>query len=211
VKAVRLKQPKGTLSQPYFDEKELRKTVNRRLGPFVEPLQVIEPGVQIGPKRESKGFVAEVFTRRLLDGEVGQHLVIHDSSKRVLHGRTVQTAPDAANTTGSSGVDLLVGFLQQKFPGQWESWGIYNFKHIAGSSTWSDHSYVNHNANPPWCGRAIDVHPHSIAIGDQIEAAAKAEPALVAVTRYILWRGVPDHYPGHLHFSFEDAGAPGSC
>jgi hypothetical protein len=209
MKAVRLKRPVGTLSQPYFEEKELRKTVNRRLGPFVEPLQIVEPGVQIGPKRESKGFVAEAFTRRLLAGEVGQHLVIHDSTKRSLHGRTVQTAPDAANTTGSPGVDLLVGFLLQEFPGQWDSYGVYSFRHIASSSTWSDHAYVNHAAG--WCGRAIDIHPHTIAIGDAIEAAAKAEPTLVAVTRYILWRGVPDHYPGHLHFSFEDAGAPGSC
>jgi hypothetical protein len=209
MKGVRLKRPNGTLSQPYFEQKALRTSVNRRLAKFVEPLQIVEPGVAIGPKRESKGFVAEAFTRRLLAGEVGQHLVIHDSSKLSLHGRTVQTAPDTANTTGSPGVDLLVGFLSQQFPGQWESWGIYVLKHISGSSTWSDHAYVNHAER--WCGRAIDIHPHSIAIGDAIEAAAKAEPALVAKTRYILWRGVPDHYPGHLHFSFEDAGAPGSC
>lgn len=208
MKAVRLKRPVGTLSEPYFDKDALRKTVNRRIGKFVEPLQIVEPGVEIGPKRESKGFVAEAFTRRLISGDVGLHLVIHDSTKRTLHGRTVETQPDAANTTGSPGVDLLVGFLNQEFTNQYENWGIFNQRHIANSSIWSDHAYVQRGQ---WCGRAIDIHPHSIAIGDAIEAAVKAEPALAADLRYVLWRGVPDHYPGHLHFSFEDGGAPGGC
>lgn len=211
MRAVRLKRPNGTLSDPYFDEKPLRQSVNRRLGRFTAPLHIEEPGVETGPKKTSKGEIADRFTRRLINGEPGLHLIVRDDTDRRLHGRTVETAPEPANTSGSPGVDLLVGFLNQILPGQWESWGCYVYKHISGSSTWSDHAYVNPNANPSWCGRALDVHPHSIAIGDQIEAKVKAEPALAAKLRYVLWRGVPDHYPGHLHFSFEDGGYPGYC
>jgi hypothetical protein len=211
IKAVRLKRPAGTLSKPYLREDELRKAVNARLVKFDEPYHIEEPGVSTGPEKMSKGEIADRFVRRLLTGDVGLHLVINDDFHRHLHGRTVETAPDSANTTGSPGVDLLVGFLNQNFAGQWEQWGIYNFKHISGSTTWSDHAYVNKAANPPWCGRAIDVHPDSVAIGDAIYAAATSEPAIKARLRYCLWRGYADHYPGHLHFSFEDAGAPGSC
>lgn len=210
MKAVRLKRHDGTLSKPFFDEQALRRSVNARLHHFVEPMNIVEPGVVVGPKK-NRGEIAARFTQHLITGDVGLHLVVQDASDKRLHGRTVQTAPTPANTTGSPGVDLLVGFLNQVFPGQWESWGCYVYKHISGSSTWSDHAYVNPAAQPPWCGRAIDVHPHSIAIGDDIETRAKAEPSIAHELRYILWRGVPDHFPGHLHFSFEDGGYPGAC
>lgn len=212
MRAVRLKRPEGTLSRPYFDEVTLRKSVNARLIHLDEPLNISEPGVDVGPKR-NRGEIAQRFTHRLITGNVGLHLVVNDAGDKHLHGRTVETSPEPANTSGSPGVDLLVGFLNQVFPGDWESWGCYVYKHISGSNppVWSDHAYVNPNANPSWCGRAIDIHPHSDAIGDAIEAAAKAEHSIASELRYILWRGVPDHFPGHLHFSFEDGGYPGSC
>lgn len=211
MEAVRLKKPAGALSKPIFDRSALRKSVNVRLAPFDVPLQIIEPGVRVGPKKMAKGLIAERFTNKLYGGDVGLHLFVRDAHNRTLHGRHVETAPTPANTSGSPGVDLLVGFLMQQFPDQWESWGCYVYKHISGSSTWSDHAYVNPNAHPTWCGRALDVHPHSIAIGDAIYNAVTNEPALKAKLRYVLWRGVPDHYPGHLHFSFEDGGYPGRC
>jgi len=211
MEAVRLKKPSGTLSKPFFDHDLLRRSVNSRLENFEVPLNIVEPGVKVGPKKMSKGLIAERFTNRLFAGDVGLHLFVRDLHNRTLHGRHVQTDPTPANTAGSPGVDLLVGFLNQVFKGQWESWGCYVYKHISGSTTWSDHAYVNSNANPSWCGRALDVHPYTIAIGDAIYEAVLAEPALKAKLRYVLWRGVPDHYPGHLHFSFEDGGYPGAC
>jgi hypothetical protein len=208
MEAVRLKKPVGALSDPYFDEHALRKSVNMRLKKFEAPMRIIEPGVEIGPERTSKGEVSEKFTKRLLAGKVGLHLLVRDLHGRQLHGRHVETDPTPANTTGSPGVDLLVGFLNQVFPSQWESWGCYVYKRISGTNTFSDHAYVQPGK---WCGRALDVHPHTIPIGDAIEAAVKGEPALARDLRYVLWRGVPNHYPNHLHFSFEDGGYPGSC
>jgi len=211
VEAVRLKKPSGVLSKPFFDKGELRKSVNGRLLKFDIPLQIIEPGVRVGPKKQSKGLIAERFTNKLYGGDTGLHLVVRDAHNRTLHGRHVETDPTPANTSGSPGVDLLVGFFYQTFPNQWESWGNYVYKHISGSSTWSDHAYVNPNANPSWCGRALDVHPHTVAIGDAMLAAALNEPAIKAKLRYVLWRGVPDLCPGHQHWSFEDGGYPGGC
>lgn len=207
MRAVRLKRPSGKLSPPIFDEAILRRAITMRWKPLVAPIRIDEPGVSIGPER-GKPEAKKRFIARLMHEPVGTHLVARDSSHRVVHGRVVQTDPKPADTSGSHGVDLLVGFLNQVFPGQWESWGVYVYKHISGSSTWSDHAYVS---IPYWCGRAIDIHPHSVAVGDAIEAAAKAESAIADRLRYVLWRGVPDHYPGHLHFSFEDGGAPGRC
>lgn len=207
MKAVRLKRPSGSWSPPIVDEKVLHRSVVARLRPLDGPFVISEPGIGEGPPR-TKAEAVDRFTARLLTSPVGTHLQVRNKAEQGIHGRVVETAPDAANTSGSPGVDLLVGFLNAEFAGQWQQWGIYVYKHIAGSGTWSDHSYVSRGH---WCGRAIDVHPNSIAIGDAIVAKATAEPTIAAKLRYVLWRGVPNHYPNHIHWSFDDAGAPGSC
>jgi hypothetical protein len=170
------------------------------------PVHLSEDGEDWGPDLD-RGTGTDRLLTKLQGSQTGHAFRLWNKDKKGVHARVVEVAPEAANTGGSPGVDLLVGFLDEEFTNQWSSLGIYVYKHIAGSGTWSDHSYVGSG----WCGRAIDVHPASIAIGDAIQAKATAEPTIVAKLRYVLWRGVPNHYPGHLHFSFEDGGAPGSC
>lgn len=206
MKAVRLKRPNGTWSPPIYDEAPLRKSITLRLKPLDGPFQITEPGVGTGPKLITKTAIDRT-TNRLLVENPGTHLLTRNAAGKGVHGRVVETQPEPANTQGSPGVDLVVGWLNAEFHGQWEAWGIYVYKHIAGSSSWSDHSYVNNPAH--WCGRAIDVHPQTMAIGDLIKAKAMAEPAIANALRYLLWR-VPDHYD-HLHFSMDDPGSPGRC
>jgi hypothetical protein len=176
--------------------------------PLVGPFIIVEPGVGAGPRR-SKMESINRYVERLTHEPIGTHLIVKNNEQKGVHGRVVEAAPEPANTSGSPGVDLVVGWLNDQFPGRWENWGCYVYKHIAGSGTWSDHAYVNKNVNPPWCGRAIDVHPDSMGTGDMIKAAAMTEPAITSRLRYLLWR-VPDHYD-HLHFSLDDPGAPGLC
>lgn len=206
MRGVRLKRPNGTWSPPIFDEDPLRKSVKKRLAPLDGPFVIVEPGVGEGPALV-KMEAADRFVNRMMKEPVGTHLKVQNLADKGVHGRVVEVAPSPANTSGSPGVDIVVGFLNAEFSGKWEAWGIYVYKHIAGSSTWSDHSYVNNPAN--WCGRAIDVHPASMSIGDTIKSRVMAENSITSRLRYLLWR-VPDHYD-HLHFSMEDPGSPGRC
>lgn len=205
MKAVKLKRPNGTWSPPIVREDELERSVRKRLHLLDGPFTITQPGVSSGPPRP-KMEAAERFSARLWAGEVGLHLLCQNEANKGVHGRVVESAPTPVNTMGSPGVDLLVGFLNAQFPGRWEQWGIYVYRHIAGSSTWSDHAYVS---RPNWCGRAIDIHPDTMTVGDLIKATVQKEPAIMNRLRYVLWR-VPDHYD-HLHFSFDDGGAPGRC
>jgi hypothetical protein len=156
-----------------------------------------------------KGTGTERLIKRAVAADIGYHSGLRNPNNKGVLLRVVQDTPQPANTSGSPGVDIVVGWLNEEFAGKWESWGVYVYKHISGTSTYSDHSYVNHNVRPEWCGRAIDVHPVSMSVGDEIKAAALGEESIVANLRYLLWR-VPDHYD-HLHFSMDDVGAPGSC
>lgn len=208
MRGYRVRRPNGTwVPRPILDDAALERTTHRRMAKVDGPVRLHENGGAPGPWLD-RGTGTDRFLAKVERGDVGLAASVLNKDGKGVEARVVQVAPTPADTAGSPGVDLLVGFLNAQFGGQWESWGCYVFKHIAGSSTYSDHAYV---LRPKWCGRALDVHPHSIAIGDAIHAAAIAEPAIAAKLRYVLWRGVPNHYPGHLHFSFDDGGAPGRC
>jgi hypothetical protein len=205
MRAIRLKRPNGSWAPPIFDEAPLRRSIHARLRDLEGPFTITEPGVGSGPPRP-KGEATERFTNRLQTGHIGLHLQLRNKDDKGIHGRVAETEPTPANTSGSPGVDVVVGFLNATFPGRWEQWGIYSFRNIAGTNTYSDHAYVK---RPLWCGRAIDCHANTMATGDEIKKAALSEKAITSRLRYLLWR-VPNHYD-HLHFSLDDDGAPGSC
>jgi hypothetical protein len=207
MRAYRLKRPNGTWTPP-IDEQDLDRSVHRRAKVLVGPVRLRENGGKPGVLRTVPAGVDKQL-RKAHEGNVGYHSGLLNANGKGILLRVVEDRPQPANTSGSPGVDIVVGFLNAHFAGQWESWGVYVYKNISGSSTPSDHSYVNHNVRPEWCGRAIDVHPHSMLIGDQIKAAVMGEEAIVSNLRYLLWR-VPDHFD-HLHFSMDDPGAPGAC
>jgi hypothetical protein len=207
VRAYKLQRPNGTWGDPVLSDRDLEVSVHRRMGRIDGPVHLSEDGGPWGP------FIARgTGTDRLLTkttaADEGHAFRLWNKAGKGVHVRVVNAALVPADTTGSPGVDLMVAFLNANFQGRWSSLGIYVYKRISGSSTWSDHSFVSPGH---WCGRAIDVHPSSIAIGDAIVAQGSAEPAIAARLRYVLWRGVPNHYPGHIHWSFDDGGAPGSC
>jgi hypothetical protein len=178
--------------------------------PLDGPVRFRENGGEAS-KLLDKGTGTERLLKRAIEEEVGYRSSVENTNQKGVHLRVVQDKPLPENTMGSPGVDLVVGFMDDMFTGHWESWGCYVYKHIAGTNTYSDHSYVNHNVRPEWCGRAIDIRPDpfSYTLGDSIKAAILGEESIVANMRYLLWR-VPDHYD-HIHVSMADPGAPGAC
>lgn len=75
------------------------------------------------------------------------------------------------------------------------SMGIFNCRHIAGSLSWSQHAWSN---GLDFVVRNSTGH-NDIEAMDHIVAACREEPYIAQV----LWRGVPNHYPGHAHLSGE--------
>ncbi len=210
MRAYRLKRPAGTWTPP-INEQDLDRSVHRRAKLMTGPVHIRENGEPPGPVIPVATGVDRLL-KRAHAGDVGYRSGLYDTaSPRAILLRVVQDAPQPANTSGSPGVDLVVGFMDENYSGHWESWGIYVYKYISGTTTYSDHSYVNHNVRPEWCGRAIDIRPDpfTMAFGDEIKAAILGEESIVASMRYLLWR-VPDHYD-HIHVSMDDPGAPGAC
>lgn len=78
--------------------------------------------------------------------------------------------------------------LYAAFP-QGENWGVYNCRRIAGSSTWSEHSW----------GAANDIHFDKMSDGDK--AAAWLKKNYGSQLNELLWR-VPSHYD-HIHWSLK--------
>ena len=67
------------------------------------------------------------------------------------------------------------------------SWGVYDCRFIAGTTTWSQHAW----------GNAEDYHGTTDAMDDL--AAYARSPALRPYVSQVLWR-VPDHFD-HVHLS----------
>jgi hypothetical protein len=63
-----------------------------------------------------------------------------------------------------------------------------------GSTSWSEHAYGKGNALDIGLPDTTEGH----RVGDEIDAFVEARPKLFAQS---LWRGVPLHYPGHIHVS----------
>lgn len=115
--------------------------------------------------------------------------------------RVSGVAPKPAETTGNDNVDRFVGYLNAYWPG-WRNGGICVVKKIAGTNTWSDHSY----------GGAIDVFDTAEHMEEQREFV-RANGVELNATYHILWDdiykassfvresyGGAPHYHGHTSF-----------
>lgn len=105
-----------------------------------------------------------------------------------------------ADTIGTPAIDKIYGTVVNQFHGV-ESWGIYNCRHIAGSSNWSQHAFKN----------AWDIH-HDTLMGDIADFLVKnydvLDVAEVIYNRRIWTRsegwhayGGIDPHTDHIHVS----------
>lgn len=105
------------------------------------------------------------------------------------------------DTPGTDAVDIIVGTVVARFP-KVHSMGIFVCKQISGSSTWSQHSWANavDMGGPGDWGSDVYV----AYIDKVVNYINKLEAKHMVPVSQVLWRGVANHYPGHVHFS----GAP---
>jgi hypothetical protein len=123
--------------------------------------------------------------------------------------RVIETTPSPVPTPGIPAVDQFVGYLNDRWP-NWSNGGLCVCKHIAGSSSWSDHAYC----------AALDVfdtdqHMHEIA-EFAADNAAKLRVAYVIYEKRIWtaaegWHYYSGEYHYHDHISFEHGPARLAC
>lgn len=129
--------------------------------------------------------------RKMVGLRVGDMLKVDlEQSSWTLDIRRVDIAPKIPNTPGTDPIDVIYYEVMKKFSGV-QNWGMCNCRRIDGTSTWSQHA---------WCN-AWDLHA-SIATTDAIYHYLETNKGRLKIS-HILWRGVPGHYPGHLHVDCE--------
>lgn len=97
--------------------------------------------------------------------------------------------PATAPTYATPAIKVVWREVAERWGGQVVSYGVRSCRYISGTTTWSQHAADN----------AWDVHG-PIATVDRIAAFLRSA-AMRPVVAEVLWRGVPGHYPGHLHVS----------
>lgn len=102
-------------------------------------------------------------------------------------------------TPGTDAIDLIVGTVVQRFPSV-GNLGIQVCKRIAGSSSWSQHSWGNGVDFGGWGGPWGSAT--WIANLDAVNAyVARLWTDGILPVAQLGWRNWPNHYPGHIHVS----------
>lgn len=101
-------------------------------------------------------------------------------------------------TSGNDAIDLVVGTVVQKYPSV-TNLGIVVCKKIAGSNTWSQHSWgnaVDFGGPGPWGSSG------NITLLDKVNNYIQRlwDEGLLPVSQ-LGWRNWSGHFPGHIHVS----------
>lgn len=92
-------------------------------------------------------------------------------------------------------VEAIVEAVQDEF-GPRVSVGAWACRRIAGTLTWSQHSWTeNPKTGVIYAGNAADIFPDNMAVGDQVEAFIREN--FHRTVAHLLWR-VKDHFD-HVH------------
>lgn len=148
---------------------------------------------EFGPPKPFQDAV-ESYRNALEKNHEGDiRLMIPDKPKgSVIATRIVQVVEvDYPSISGNATprCKAIVQPLWTQFPSL-QYWGCYNCRHIANSSSWSEHAWAD----------AIDVHAATMAQGDQVYRWLRSNQGRFGITR-VLWR-VTGHYD-HLHIDFD--------
>jgi hypothetical protein len=146
-----------------------------------------------GPPRQDWSEACDQFKKALNNNGVGDTRVMKDGASEAKIAVRKVDIPDvdypsvASNSTPR--VKAFIKPVWDEFP-QLTSWGIYNCRRIAGSSSFSEHAWAD----------AIDLHAPSMAYGDQVYRWCMTNKGRFDITR-VLWRQA-SHYD-HLHVDFD--------
>lgn len=134
----------------------------------------------------------ERYRLALENNEIGDIRIMVDTQDAAIATRKVHIVEVDFPTISSNATaraKAIVVPLWTEFPSL-QYWGCYNCRHIAGSSSWSEHAWAD----------AVDVHPPTMAYGDRVYHWLMAHKAEFGITR-VLWR-VTGHFD-HLHIDFD--------
>jgi hypothetical protein len=170
---------------------KVRKRSKRWKGPYIQGDWSEQKGW--GAPRQDWQEACSQFADALKKNGVGDTRVMKDVPTDAKIAVRKVEIPDVDYPTISSNatprVKAFVKPVWDEFP-QLTSWGVFNCRHIAGSSSWSEHSWAD----------AIDLHAPSMVYGDQVYRWCMSNKGRFDITR-VLWR-VASHYD-HLHVDFD--------
>jgi Extensin-like protein C-terminus len=157
------------------------------------PWRQRDRGEEWGPPQQYAETL-EKYRKALENNHEGDIRIMSPKSPRgaVIATRKIQV-PDIDYPNISSNATprakACVKPLWDEFPSL-DYWGCYNCRHIAGSSSWSEHAWAD----------ALDVHAPTMAYGDKVYRWLMNNKGRLGITR-VLWR-VAGHYD-HLHIDFD--------
>lgn len=193
-------KPSGEPTEPVCVEDVLaaaRSRVKVGDGPFV----LTQDGEPFRP--EDRKAVLERLERRLRNGKPGPTYRIRDLEGDVVFKAREVVAPPVIDTNGNDKADKFWTWVVTEFKDYHPRFaGAYVCKHIAGSSSMSQHSY----------GNAVDVFfdtmAHQVRVYEAIKAGKAPVPIGHAISGKLIWSpasgqhayGGDTHY--HLHVDF---------
>lgn len=105
------------------------------------PYRIKERDGQFGPARTREEMLERV-DKRLRAEDVGLWLVVDTDSVAHIWVRTVQVRVPVPDSPGNAAIDVMRYHTYKQFPALY-SLGICSCRRVAGSKTWSQHSYCN--------------------------------------------------------------------
>jgi hypothetical protein len=169
---------------------KVRKRSKRWKGPYVQGNTGAKE--EFGAPRNDWQEACKHFSDALKHNEVGDCRVMKDapsSAKLLVRKVNIPDVNYPSVGTATDRVKNIIKPLWDEFP-QLSSWGIYNCRRIAGSTSFSEHAWAD----------AIDLHAPSMSYGDQVNRWLNSNKGRFDITR-VLWREA-NHYD-HLHVDFD--------
>jgi hypothetical protein len=169
---------------------KVRKRSKRWKGPYVQGN--VGAKEEMGAPRNDWQEACKHFSDALKHNEVGDCRVMKDapsSAKLLVRKVNIPDVNYPSVGTATDRVKNIIKPLWDEFP-QLSSWGIYNCRRIAGSTSFSEHAWAD----------AIDLHAPSMSYGDQVNRWLNSNKGRFDITR-VLWREA-NHYD-HLHVDFD--------
>jgi len=169
-------------------------------GPFV----LTQDGDPISPET-TRVDVLQRFRRAISHREIGPVFRIRKGNGEVAFAaRAVVAVSEVNSTNGNSNCDVYFNWVRENFRAYNPRYaGAYVCKHIAGSSTMSQHSY----------GNAVDIFFDSFGHQDRVARAVVENHDALDVyhvisgqsiwTKGVGWTGYRGDFHAHLHVDFE--------
>jgi hypothetical protein len=201
----------GDVSRPlrYWTAMRRWRDINKPRGPQWRLWKVGDPDGPIDPDFDKRNLGWEAFMtasrNRLKTAPIGTEFHARgEQDDRIAWVRIIEVSIiRPIDTSGTAYIDLIGGALNGLFRG-WENWGICVCKRVAGTWSYSDHSYC----------AAIDIHHTKAKMAEMANYFARnagkyhiayliyARQKFVPGSGWSYYSGINPHYD-HVHISVQ--------